>query len=306
MPALTTCLRRNRLPQRLALPKPFLSPCPLLLQPRTPAMPPPAHRPAACAGPQRPLAAWPPQTPRSSCSSRWVAAGTGAAPFCAIPCTHAACSPLAGRSHPARCFVPVVWACRSRQAAALLAGTPAAHLPPWPPPATLQHDDSVNTLQNRLVRTVTDGFKNPNGWGGRPSRAAPRRALHALHAATCSPTAPCLWPWIGAGWGEHGPFTRPLPAWCCRPSPAPSPRPCPHPTATHQPTCLWHIIFPCLAAATSPPPGLPSRTRPTAPLCSSCSRTTTVRPHAHPRARGASSSAGPALTARIQPCLAVG
>lgn len=27
----------------------------------------------------------------------------------------------------------------------------------------ITHDDSVNTLQNRLVRTVTDGFKNPNG-----------------------------------------------------------------------------------------------------------------------------------------------
>lgn len=26
-----------------------------------------------------------------------------------------------------------------------------------------QHDDSVNQLQNRVVRAVTDGFKNPNG-----------------------------------------------------------------------------------------------------------------------------------------------
>ncbi len=29
--------------------------------------------------------------------------------------------------------------------------------------AALQHDDSVNQLQNRVVRAVTDGFKNPNG-----------------------------------------------------------------------------------------------------------------------------------------------
>ena len=26
-----------------------------------------------------------------------------------------------------------------------------------------QHDDSINQLQNRVVRAVTDGFKNPNG-----------------------------------------------------------------------------------------------------------------------------------------------
>jgi hypothetical protein len=31
------------------------------------------------------------------------------------------------------------------------------------PAALVQHDDAVSTLQNRVVRTVTDGFVNKNG-----------------------------------------------------------------------------------------------------------------------------------------------
>lgn len=38
-----------------------------------------------------------------------------------------------------------------------------------------QHDDAVNTMQNRVVRTVTDGYKNKNGELGA------RRATVTLH-----------------------------------------------------------------------------------------------------------------------------
>ena len=44
----------------------------------------------------------------------------------------------------------------------------------------LQHDDTVNALSNRLVRTLTDGFKNPNGCN------APATWFAVKHKTNCT------------------------------------------------------------------------------------------------------------------------